>query len=229
MFSLFLSKIEIMEFTNYLWLLRPASALLIAYFVTRQMRHFLLAVVTKLTPLNERFSQEAFFRQTRKVNIIGLFLTILLAALLDWGARKVMIAFPTNITNQANTLITPTPMPDLTPKTYEKTEPFATFPVPSMPEVTAPPIPPKPVEVVQSSPIYLQIAAFSQTKNAANLKAQRKKEGISKIWLGITPDNPNTQKVLIGPFPSTQKAMEFSQQSKIHGFPRPASDFHFIW
>lgn len=213
-----------MEITTVLLILRIAACLGGGFWLARQLRGVIPAIVLRLMPAKHRFSENAFRIQTRISTIVAVVVTLGGAALLhqgiNWVAAQVRTQTRTQISPQPPK--TPVPMaipqevaedyewPPARPERYEDPTPSPTAPAPA----------PK------TGDWCLQLHALTDEDNARQQQARLSRALSRPVQLSYLQGDIGPYKLYIAGFGSRDEALRFAKKHGLSGFPRPAHQLH---
>lgn len=216
-----------MEITTVLLILRIAACLAGGFWLARQLRGMIPAIVLRLMPSKHRFSENAFRIQTRISTVVAVVVTLGGAALINEGIEWVA----SQVRTQTRTSIRPEPRPHTPmgiappPTEYEYPQPETrNYPNQLPAETKDYPDPPRRAEAPpQSAGTWCyQLYALDNESNAREQQAALSRKLPRPVQLSYLQGDTGPYKLYIAGFADRSEALRFGKKHGLTGFPRPA-------
>lgn len=232
-------------FMLYVFLIRLALSLLLAFWALRRLRAPLRGLIVRAMPLKMRMSENALAKQARISNIVGISVWLMLAVPLYLLFGPIALVFGGKDQAPGEQVeIAPLPYRQPLPEPPSHTAPVSPPPPELVPEYTEAALPalPPPAPAIKPSkgtapapapmsyafaapqPYYLQLGAFRELSHAWDARYSYATRLEARVWIGHQVAGSIPYKVLIGPFEGRAQAEAFRRHYRLKGFPRPLED-----
>lgn len=178
-------------------------------------------MVLRSLPMRYRMSEHYFNLQGRINTLVSFGLVLLLSAGGMWGTGRLLVR-PSKVTQQEVVSVS-LPKPKTAPPSQNKQEEVSEAPIlsPSTPVADPPKKPSSTSKGPKPGTYYLQIGAYTEEARAWRQRHWFNQRYTTSVYVAISPiERSGKYKVLVGPFPTRKKALEYGQTHHLEGWPK---------
>jgi len=206
---------------------RLFAGMIVGVYLARFCQRLLQTIVMQFIPMHKRLSPDSYRFQKRLMTFINIALVVGTAFLFSYGLQYAWNNYGLGVKPpQIEPLSVPKPSVQEYPKSKQLS--ITQLPAPSPKPIEYRDTFPKFTEQIpheKSQPMYLQVGAYTDYHHARKAVHERNQKYHSiPFVIGAERFGTSPYKVLVGPFVTRQKAMEYSQYYKLNGFPRKIND-----